>query len=248
MTDWSLLRQRARTWAVLHLSPRHHYRMLRRARLAARYLSGDGLEIGALHMPVRVPRHARVRYVDYQDRRQRELTYPQLAWVSCVPVSVVDDGESLATVPDGSVDFVIANHVIEHCEDPISAIEAWLRVLRPDGVLFMAVPDMRFTFDRHRRLTPSSHVIGDHVRGPEASRRAHWREFAAQRGIPERDVEAWIERNLGIDQRPHFHVWTLDSFVELLDAIRRELDLPFTVEEVCPIAMEFVIVLRKRAA
>ena len=38
-------------------------------------------------------------------------------------VDVVDDAQTLATFPDESVDFVIANHVLEHLEDPIGALE-----------------------------------------------------------------------------------------------------------------------------
>jgi hypothetical protein len=79
-----------------------------RARLAAELLSGSGIEIGALHLP--------------------------LAFLT--RVDVVDDGELLSTIPAESVDFIIANHFLEHCEDPIRTIGTHLGKLRADGVLF----------------------------------------------------------------------------------------------------------------
>ncbi len=63
---------------------------------------------------------------------------------------MIDDGEHLASIGDESVDFVVANHFIEHCRDPIGALTTLLRVVRPGGVVFMAVPDKRQTFDRAR--------------------------------------------------------------------------------------------------
>lgn len=101
------LRQRAVVWGTLHLSPRHRMRMRHRARLAARYLSGDGLEIGALHMRTKLPPGARVRFVDYKDLPALLRIYgQQVGWVNLAPVDIVDDGQTLATVPDASVDFV----------------------------------------------------------------------------------------------------------------------------------------------
>ena len=41
-----------------------------RADLARRYLRGEGIEIGALHRPVRLPRAAHVRYVDTETGRK----------------------------------------------------------------------------------------------------------------------------------------------------------------------------------
>lgn len=233
-------------WAVLNLSPRHRVRMRHRARLAEKYLRGEGLEIGALHMPVRLPRGAKVRYVDYQDSAQQRETYPELAWVPVVPVHLVADGQTLAGVEPGSVDFVIANHVIEHCEDPLGAIEHWIRVLRPGGVLYLGVPDKRHTFDRDRPLTSVQHVLADHRQGAERSRAAHWDELTRLvYRVPEEEREAFIARNVSIGQHPHYHVWTRESFEEMLAACGRELRWPIRVEEVRSIGGEFIAILRK---
>jgi hypothetical protein len=49
------------------LSSRPRDRKTIREDVAQRFLRGDGTEIGALDFPLRVPRRARVRYVDYLD-------------------------------------------------------------------------------------------------------------------------------------------------------------------------------------
>lgn len=53
-------------------------------------------------------------------------------------------------VAPGSLDFVISSHNFEHLPDPIRFLQAVTRLLRPGGVLSMAVPDCRYCFDALR--------------------------------------------------------------------------------------------------
>lgn len=41
----------------------------------------------------------------------------------------------------GSQDYLVACHVLEHIVSPIAALREWCRVLRPDGVALIVVPD-----------------------------------------------------------------------------------------------------------
>ena len=52
----------------------------------------------------------------------------------------VADAEALPYT-DGSMDFVIASHVIEHMLDPVETLQEWKRVLKPEGKIFFALPD-----------------------------------------------------------------------------------------------------------
>ena len=154
--------------------------------LARRYLCGDGIELGALTKPLRVPPDVRVRYVDRLPvERLIQAEGPGLRCAGIDPqamvhVDVVDDASTLATFPDRSVDFVIANHVLEHLEDPVCALENMLRVLRRGGVLLLTLPDPRYTFDRRRSRTTVEHVIKDHTAGPATSRYTHYEEWARE--------------------------------------------------------------------
>jgi SAM-dependent methyltransferase len=217
--------------------------------IAVRFLRGDGLEIGALHNPLPVPSGARVRYVDRMPVSELERHYPELRGKALVPVDVIDDGERLASVPDASVDFVIANHFLEHCQDPIGALGTMFRVVRPGGIVYLAIPDKRFTFDVDRDVTPPEHLLADHRNGPAGSKRRHFEEWARlvdKVGQPA--VDAHATKLLENDYSIHFHVWTQAEALELLGLARRELGLAFDVEVAIRNGHENVFVLRKAEA
>jgi SAM-dependent methyltransferase len=217
-----------------------------RNRLSSQYLRGAGLEIGALHMPLSVPSRASVSYVDRYTVPQLREHYPELDTCDIVTPHIIDDGETLSTLAEQSVDFVIANHMIEHCQDPIGTIKSHLRVLRPGGVIYMAVPDCRFTFDRDRQITPLAHLRRDHIEGPGWSRREHyeqWARFVDQ--VPEAEVARRAEELDDRDYSIHFHVWTPDAFLEMLCASQTEFGLHFQVNALERNDHEFIVILAR---
>jgi SAM-dependent methyltransferase len=218
----------------------------RRRRLARRYLRGNGLEIGALHRPLRVPSGAHVRYVDRIDLAALRDQYPELAGQELVEVDVIDDGERLQSQPDASADFIIANHFIEHAEDPLGTLASHMRVLRPGGILYMAVPDRRQTFDAARPPTSLEHIIRDHTEGPSGSRRAHQEEWARLvEKVSSSEVTARVCTLEERDYSIHFHVWTPWEFRALLDYARDEARLPLAVETLQENDQEFIVILRR---
>ena len=212
--------------------------------LARRYLLGDGIEIGALHRPLRVPPAARVRYVDLLTREELLAThssavYGNPRWV--VATDVIDNGERLSSFADASVDFVVANHVLEHAEDPIEALNNFVRVLRPGGILFLTLPDARHTFDASRPRTTLEHLLRDHREGPHGSRKEHYREWARVECLPDDQIAARVAEYAEADTRHHFHVWELDGFLDLL----RALGLPIRLELAQAHQDEFAAILRR---
>jgi len=217
-----------------------------RRMLARRYLRGEGLEIGALHLPLPLPASARATYIDRLSTSELRRELPELADKAIVDVGVIDDGERLRSVADGTQEFVIANHMIEHCEDPVGTIRHHLRVLRPGGRLFMAVPEKRRTFDRDREVTPFEHVLRDYQKGREWSRAEHYREWAQFfEGAPPERLD---ERARYMEEHGwciHFHVWTRQAFRALLAECRDTLGFPLEVDVVWPNLAEFVVVCRR---
>jgi SAM-dependent methyltransferase len=212
--------------------------------IALQFLAGDGIEIGALDFPLRLPRGARVRYVDYLDEPGLRETYEHTlrAGRPLVAPHIVDDGARLATFADSTLDFVIANHMLEHAEDPISALHHQLRVLRPGGILYLSLPDARTTFDAPRARTTVEHLLEDHRKGPQASRRGHYEECARLiEGHGEELLERRVREMEAEQLRPHFHVWEPVTFAAFLAS----LDLPFSLELLRASIGEFVVVLRK---
>jgi SAM-dependent methyltransferase len=216
-----------------------------RTEIAAHYLSGDGIEIGALHSPLEIPANAKVRYLDRMSVSELKKQYPELSAYELVEIDVIDDGEKLSSIDDSSLDFVIANHMIEHCQNPIATIEQHLRVLKPGGILYMAVPDMRYTFDRDRPVTSLEHLIRDYDDGPMWSMNSHfeeWSKFVDK--VPADLVSASVEKLINIDYSIHFHVWTQVEFLEFLLHCRNKY-FSFEIELLQKNGMEFITVLRK---
>jgi predicted SAM-dependent methyltransferase len=213
--------------------------------VALRFLRGDGIEIGALDFPLRVPRGARVRYVDYLNAdglRQAHSGTLREGRPLVVP-DVVDDGSRLESFSDASLDFVVANHVLEHVEDPIAALQHQLRVLRPGGVLYLTLPDARQTFDAARERTTTLHLLRDHSEGPRVSRREHYEECARYiEGHSGAILAARVQEMEDERLRPHFHVWEPVTFAGFLAA----LDLPFSLELLQASVGEFLAIIRKR--
>ena len=204
--------------------------------LAFRYLRGDGIEIGAFYRPQRVPKAARVRHVDYTTTEELIASIPSVTWAQ--PVDVIDDGEKLEKFADESLDFVIANHMLEHVQDPIATLETFVRVVRPGGIVFLTLPDPRYSFDNARERTSVEHLLRDHREGPEVSRRQHYEEWSRYIDGGKSPDDYAAE-----DARHHFHVWELQTFVGFLLAI----DLPITIEAAIATEPEFAVVFTKRA-
>jgi SAM-dependent methyltransferase len=175
--------------------------------------------------------------------------YPHLAKFDMVEVDIVDDGETLSSIAEDSVDFVIANGFIEHCQDPIATLENHLRVLKPNGILYLAVPDKRFTFDRDRPVTPLEHLIRDYKEGPAVSVDSHFEEFTRVAAkVAEDEVHEHAKQLAETNFSIHFHVWTQVEFLELLLYCRSSLRFPFEIELLQKNDFEFICILRKADA
>jgi len=88
-------------------------------------------------------------------------------------------------------------------------------------------------------------VLRDHELGPEVSRVEHYEEFARLvEGIRDDDLPAYVANALGDDRyHMHFHVWTHETFLELLDELRERLG--FEIAEDRSHAHESIVVLRR---
>lgn len=221
-----------------------------RHELAGELLRGSGIEIGALHLPVVLPPGVSVRYVDRMNVPELRAHYPELEGLDLAPVDVVNDGELLSSFEPETVDFIVANHFLEHCEDPVRTITTHLGKLRPGGVLFYAVPDKRFTFDFRRPRTPLSHVIADHDDGGQGSRHEHYLEWVRLvypdgDGPPDEDAVRTHAAALEATKYSiHFHVWTQSDLLELIVHCQKLLG-SFEIEALRRFGVENIVVLRK---
>jgi SAM-dependent methyltransferase len=118
------------------------------------------LEVGPSHNPV-APKaagwHSFVLDHASQEGLREKYQDHDVAHERIEPVDFVWTGGPIHdAVPHslhGSFDACIASHVLEHLPDPIGFFVALDRLLTPDGVVSLAVPDKRFCFDYFRPLT-----------------------------------------------------------------------------------------------
>jgi SAM-dependent methyltransferase len=221
----------------------------KRRRLSS-WLRGDGIEIGALHLPLAIHREARVRYVDRLTVEEQRRQYPELAAVQLAPVDVIGSAEDLSAFDDSSLDFVIANHLLEHLEDPIEGLLEFQRVLKHGGLVYLGLPDQRQTFDRDRQLTSLDHLVRDHEEGAIVSRRDHYVDWTRNVDhVPPGDVESHVERLMSDGYSIHFHCWQPDTFLDFFTAVREKFHLDFELVAFAPPEeendYEFILVLAK---
>jgi len=217
--------------ALLHpldnISPRLFWA---RRYLSLRYVRGNGLEIGALHQPLSLYMGAKARYLDRQDTAELRRHYPELGRFPLIEPDIIGNGETLEAIPPQSLDFIVANHFIEHCEDPFGVIRNHLQRLRPNGILFMAVPNKLLTFDRECPLTQLQHLIDDYHHGPGRERWAHFEEWT--RFVEKAPGEKLAEKTQELIDRDysiHYHVWSPETFLEHLIYLKEELRFPFEI-------------------
>jgi hypothetical protein len=167
------------------------------------------------------------------------------------------------------LDYVVASHVVEHVPDLVGWLAELRAALRPGGVLGLAVPDRRFTFDRLRRETALAEVLEAYLlrrRQPSIGQvfdacsgaapvdaAAAWRgEPAIDPGAPLAQAPNALKLAASLLTQPRYldaHVWvfTPASFLALVEALTTLGLFAFLVESFQPTAVnadEFYVRLR----
>ncbi len=224
------------------------YRERNWRRYFSKRLTGRGLEIGPLHRPLPRHRGMTVDSIDRYSLDELRAAYPELWEYPITEPTILGDAATLETVADGSYDFVIAAHVIEHMRNPLGAIEQWIRVLRPGGFLYLIVPDKRTTFDRHRVRTTVPHMVLDFLEPSAARDFEHFVDYAMHvNHAPMDGVIDEARRLAAMDYSIHFHVFIpsdMSALVRWFGAHVRPVRL---VEGPCmaPGSDEFHLLIRK---
>jgi hypothetical protein len=128
-----------------------------------------GLEIGAFDLPFILPDEADVSFADYQSTAQLlELARRTEGHSSdcVVPVNYLLGTNDWSAVPT-DFDWVAAAHVIEHAPSMIDWLHRIADRLNPGGILFLVIPDKRYTFDYFRPETSLGKILTDHWMGKQ---------------------------------------------------------------------------------
>ena len=108
-----------------------------------------------------------MRYLDYRSTAEaRDFAAIALGhspeWVAEIDYVVPASGEWTA-VPDGSFDWILSSHALEHSPNLIAFLQTMVSKLKPGGLVVSLLPDKRRTFDAYRPITTIGKVFADYM-------------------------------------------------------------------------------------
>lgn len=147
--------------------------------------------------------------VDHASREELVIKYGSNNSINASNIEDVDyiwQGGSLAELipadQHGTFDAFIASHVIEHTTDIVTFLESAGTLIRPDGLIILAVPDKRKCFDAFRY--PSTTF--DAVQAFEEKRSVH-------------DRRTHFEYGMRMSNKAGLAGWTIDDTRESVFAV-----------------------------
>jgi SAM-dependent methyltransferase len=180
--------------------------------------SGLGLEIGPAFAPIAPKRGGfKVKTLDHMSGPDLRKKYAGHG----VDVNIIEDvdyvwkGERFVDLVGEKTkfDWIIASHVIEHTPCLITFLNECEQLLKPGGVLSLAVPDKRYCFDVFREKTGLAKVIDAF----EDKRKVHSVGTAAESQLYA------AANNGGIAWAPH-NVFTNVHFMHGLPTVREYME------------------------
>lgn len=130
--------------------------------------TGHGLEVGPGYNPI-VPKREgySVETLDHATQDELVAKYQPRHDIDTTRIETVDwvsDGRPMREVigRTGAYDYVVASHVIEHMPDMVGFLKECEALLRPGGVIVLAVPDKRRCFDVYRPVSTIGEVMAAH--------------------------------------------------------------------------------------
>jgi len=129
------------------------------------------------------------------------------------------------TIPfeNDSFDFLLSEHVLEHITDPIRSLHECIRVLKPNGHLFVFLPHKERTNDRYRELTTLEHLIEDHQKKIPFNDQYHfedWYQNVVLKGLLPAHYEKLNREELLNTASIHHHVWTEKEISALFEYLK----------------------------
>jgi SAM-dependent methyltransferase len=101
-----------------------------------------------------------VRVADHLDQAGLVAKYEGVRPTQAIePVDYVLTGPKLTDTIDERFDWIVGSHVLEHTVCLITFLRETEALLRPGGVLSLAIPDRRYCFDRFRERSSLGRVI-----------------------------------------------------------------------------------------
>jgi SAM-dependent methyltransferase len=212
------------------------YGRKRRLATADRYLqqfrAKSGIEIGGPSKIFRtvLPVYASVAALDGVNFAH------QTVWEGCIDEAkpyryykakagrqFIREATHLDGILSNSYQFLISTNCLEHVANPLKALEEWLRIVEPNGLLLLVLPKKESNFDHRRPVTSFEHLLDDYKNQTGEDDLTHLEEILAlhdlSRDPPAGDAAHMRERSLhNFDNRClHHHVFDLPLIQRLFE-------------------------------
>ncbi|MCC5617187.1 class I SAM-dependent methyltransferase [Nostoc sp. CHAB 5836] len=183
--------------------------------------NSEGLEIGACDLPTVSKGVGKCEFADFRSAEEIVDLW-NLPREAVMPVKYILQRDSKVHLQiDKKFDFVVLCHVIEHIPNVIGYILDLHNLLKPGGLIIIACPDKRITFDASRPSTTIEHLLDDYYNNRNYPSLEHILEFAkaASDDLRQKSIESPKEfYRWGCDNfesglaDAHCHVWTDEEF------------------------------------
>lgn len=119
------------------------------------------------------------------------------------------DGSDLSCIADGTYDFILSSHNLEHFANPVKALKEWKRVTRPKGALILVLPNYSKTFDHRRLPTTIQHMFEDFGRNIQENDLSHLTEVLSAHDL---NLDRQINPDLAAKSAEEFRTRLLNNF------------------------------------
>jgi len=218
--------------------------------LLYKYIQWNGIEIWWLDNPAPINKNTtQVKYVDYLDKKDLEKNHPHLKNKELWKIDYICKADNLDKIKSNSQDFIIANHLLEHLENPIKALLERYRVLKDKWIIFMAIPDKRKTRDHNRKRTKLEHIISDFIHPSKARNQEHYLDFAQIHLSDLNLIEKEAKRLESINFSIHYHVFIEEDVLAIIERCNSKKHTKFNIIHIKhttknPADNEFIIILQ----
>lgn len=156
-----------------------------------------------------------------------------------VAPDIVAPAQDTSALADASVDAVFSSHCIEHLylDEAVPALQAWHRVLKPDGFLLLVCPDLqaaaeliavdRLLDEAYAGITPYD-IVFSH-QGLVAQGRAQGHHYMEHKSgytlslLLDRVAQAGFAMYAGRRLRPRFELWIIATPTPCAESELRQL-------------------------
>lgn len=139
------------------------------------------------------------------------------------------DAVNLDRIGSGKYDFVLSCNNLEHIANPFKALNEWLRIIKPGGLLFLVLPNKTSNFDHNRNITSMEHLLEDFNNNISEEDLTHLDEILTLHDLsmdpPAGDFDNYKKRSISNYQNRclHHHVFDMNLLEQIFKYFNIEL-------------------------